>query len=116
MAKELTAVQEIEALREELRHHEHLYYVMDAPVLTDAQYDARMNRLKALEAEHPELITTDSPTQRVGGKPKDGFAKLAHSRPCSRWTTPTTKRSCAPGTFVSAKPCPAPRPSNTSAN
>ena len=81
MAKELTAVQEIETLREELRHHEHLYYVMDAPVLTDAQYDALMNRLKALEAEHPELITTDSPTQRVGGKPKDGFAKLAHSRP-----------------------------------
>jgi DNA ligase (NAD+) len=72
--------QEIERLREELRHHEHLYYVMDAPVLTDAQYDGLMNRLKALEAEHPELVTADSPTQRVGGKPADGFQKVAHSR------------------------------------
>jgi DNA ligase (NAD+) len=73
--------QKIEALREELRHHEHLYYVLDAPEWTDAQYDARMNELKALEAAHPELITPDSPTQRVGGKPKEGFVKVAHSRP-----------------------------------
>jgi DNA ligase (NAD+) len=73
--------QKIEALREVLRHHEHLYYVLDAPEWTDAQYDARMNELKALEAAHPELITPDSPTQRVGGKPKEGFVKVAHSRP-----------------------------------
>jgi len=79
--KELTAEQKIEALREELRHHEHLYYVLDSPEWTDAQYDARMNELKALEAAHPELVTPDSPTQRVGGKPKEGFAKVAHSRP-----------------------------------
>src|SRR5580698_1224743 len=79
--KELTAEQQIEALREELRHHEYLYYVLDAPEWTDAQYDARMNALRALEAEHPELVTADSPTQRVGGKPKEGFAKVAHSRP-----------------------------------
>ncbi|MCU1322625.1 MAG: ligase, NAD-dependent [Acidobacteriaceae bacterium] len=72
---------QIQTLREELRHHEHLYYVDDSPVLTDAQYDALMNRLKALEAEHPDLITPDSPTQRVGGKPKDGFVKTPHSRP-----------------------------------
>ena len=72
---------DIAALRDELRHHEHLYYVMDAPELSDAEYDKRMNRLKALEAEHPELITSDSPTQRVGGKPADGFVKAAHSRP-----------------------------------
>jgi DNA ligase (NAD+) len=72
---------QIEALRDELRHHEHLYYVLDAPVLTDAQYDGLMNRLKALEAEHPELVTADSPTQRVGGKPAEGFQKVAHSRP-----------------------------------
>jgi len=77
----LTVEQRVEALREELRHHEHLYYVLDAPVWTDAQYDSRMNELKALEAEHPELVTADSPTQRVGGKPKDGFVKVAHSRP-----------------------------------
>ena len=76
-----TPEKQIDALREELRHHEHLYYVLDAPVLTDAQYDARMNQLKALEAEHPELITPDSPTQRVGGKPRDGFVKTPHSRP-----------------------------------
>jgi DNA ligase (NAD+) len=72
---------EIEGLREELRRHEHLYYVMDAPELTDAQYDVLMNRLKTLEREHPELGTADSPTQRVGGKPADGFQKVAHSRP-----------------------------------
>jgi DNA ligase (NAD+) len=72
---------EILSLREELQHHEHLYYVLDAPVLTDAQYDGLMNRLKALEAGHPDLITPDSPTQRVGGKPREGFAKVPHSRP-----------------------------------
>ncbi|MEO6802059.1 MAG: NAD-dependent DNA ligase LigA [Granulicella sp.] len=80
MASELTHAQQIQALRDELRHHEHLYYVLDAPVLTDAQYDERMERLKALEAKYPELITTDSPTQRVGGKPRDGFVKTPHSR------------------------------------
>jgi DNA ligase (NAD+) len=76
-----TPEQRIETLREELRHHEHLYYVLDAPEWTDAQYDRRVNELRALEAEHPELITPDSPTQRVGGKPKEGFFKVAHSRP-----------------------------------
>ncbi len=77
----LTPDQQIDALREELRHHEYLYYVLDAPEWTDAQYDARMNALKRLEAEHPDLLTPDSPTQRVGGKVKDGFGKVAHSRP-----------------------------------
>jgi DNA ligase (NAD+) len=72
---------QIQTLRDEIVHHEHLYYVLDAPVLTDAQYDALMNRLKALEAEHPELIAADSPTQRVGGKPAEGFLKTPHSRP-----------------------------------
>ena len=76
-----TPHEQIEALRTEIEHHEHLYYVEDAPVLTDAQYDTLMNRLKALEAEHPELVTPESPTQRVGGKVKEGFAKVAHSRP-----------------------------------
>ncbi|MGI4831404.1 MAG: NAD-dependent DNA ligase LigA [Janthinobacterium lividum] len=77
----LTPDQQIDALREELRHHEYLYYVLDAPAWTDAQYDARMNELKRLEAEHPELVTPDSPTQRVGGKVKEGFNKVPHSRP-----------------------------------
>ena len=74
-------LERVERLREQLRHHEHLYYVMDAPEISDADYDALMNELKAIEAEHPALATHDSPTQRVGGKPKDGFAKVAHSRP-----------------------------------
>ena len=81
MAKADRTKQQIEALREDIRHHEHLYYVLDAPELTDAEYDARVNRLKALEADHPDLITPDSPTQRVGGKPREGFVKTPHSRP-----------------------------------
>jgi DNA ligase (NAD+) len=81
MASSLSLEKQIEALRDDIRHHEHLYYVLDAPELTDAEYDARMNRLKALEADHPELITPDSPTQRVGGKPREGFVKTPHSRP-----------------------------------
>ena len=72
---------EIDALRETLRHHEHLYYVLDQPEISDAEYDALMRRLKALEAEHPELLTPDSPTQRVGGKPREGFVKVPHSSP-----------------------------------
>jgi DNA ligase (NAD+) len=70
-----------EALREKIRHHENLYYVLDAPELDDADFDALMRELKEIEAKHPEWITPDSPTQRVGGKPKEGFAKVAHSRP-----------------------------------
>ena len=74
-------VQKIEALREKLRHHEHLYYVLDAPEISDVQYDAMMRELEALEKAHPELVTPDSPTQRVGGKPREGFVKVAHSSP-----------------------------------
>ena len=73
--------QKIEDLREKLRHHEYLYYVLDAPEITDAEYDAMMRELKALEDEHPELVTEDSPTRRVGGKPREGFVKVAHSSP-----------------------------------
>jgi DNA ligase (NAD+) len=71
----------IAELRAELRRHEHLYYVLDKPEIPDAAYDALFNELKQLEAAHPELLTTDSPTQRVGGKPADGFQKVRHSRP-----------------------------------
>ncbi len=73
--------QELQELRDKLRHHEHLYYVLDAPELTDAQYDALMIKLKKIEQTHPELITPDSPSQRVGGKPREGFVKMPHSRP-----------------------------------
>src|SRR5216684_3485962 len=72
---------QIEELRDKIRHHEHLYYVLDAPELSDAEFDKLMQELKKLEAEHPDLITPDSPTQRVGGKPLEGFVKVAHSSP-----------------------------------
>ena len=71
----------IESLREKIRHHEYLYYVLDNPELTDADFDKLMNELKRLEAEHPDLVTPDSPTQRVGGKPREGFVKARHSSP-----------------------------------
>src|SRR6266481_3472989 len=70
---------EIDDLRERLRRHEHLYYVLDAPEITDAEYDALMRQLTEIEKAHPELITPDSPTQRVGGKPREGFVKVSHS-------------------------------------
>lgn len=76
-----TAKDQIEALRKQIRHHEHLYYVLDQPEIEDLAFDQLMRQLRALELEHPDLIRPDSPTQRVGGKPKDGFAKVAHSRP-----------------------------------
>ncbi|HWT64811.1 MAG TPA: hypothetical protein VN151_01760, partial [Terracidiphilus sp.] len=75
------ATARVEELRAELRRHEHLYYVMDAPEVSDAEYDALMNELKGLEVEHPELLSADSPTQRVGGRPEEGFQKVTHSRP-----------------------------------
>ena len=71
----------IEALREKIRHHEYLYYVLDRPDISDAEFDKLMQQLKDVEAQHPELITADSPTQRVGGKPREGFVKVAHSSP-----------------------------------
>src|SRR5713101_1612318 len=71
----------IESLREKIRHHEYLYYVLDHPEISDAEFDELMQQLKDLEADHPDLITPDSPTQRVGGKPREGFVKVAHSSP-----------------------------------
>jgi DNA ligase (NAD+) len=71
----------MEALRDKIRHHEYLYYVLDQPEIGDAEFDQLMQQLKGLEAEHPELLTADSPTQRVGGKPREGFVKVPHSSP-----------------------------------
>ena len=76
-----TVEREIEELRDTLRRHEHLYYVLDQPEISDAEYDVMIRRLQQLEAEHPELVTADSPTQRVGGKPREGFVKVPHSSP-----------------------------------
>ncbi len=71
----------IESLRDKIRHHESLYYVLDRPEISDAEFDKLMLQLKQFEAEHPDLITSDSPTQRVGGKPREGFVKVPHSSP-----------------------------------
>jgi DNA ligase (NAD+) len=71
----------IESLREKVRHHEYLYYVLDQPEISDLDFDKLVQQLKDLEAEHPSLITPDSPTQRVGGKPREGFVKVPHSSP-----------------------------------
>ena len=74
-------IKEIESLRDKIRHHEYRYYVLDDPEITDAQFDKLMEQLKYLESEHPELVTPDSPTQRVGGKAREGFVKARHSSP-----------------------------------
>jgi len=71
----------IDALRDKIRQHEYRYYVLDDPEISDAEFDKLMEQLKHLEAEHPDLITPDSPTQRVGGKPREGFLKVRHSSP-----------------------------------
>ena len=73
--------QEIEELRKELNEHSYRYYVQDAPIISDFEYDRMLRRLEELEGEHPELITPDSPTQRVGGQPVDSFASVEHPVP-----------------------------------
>ena len=74
-------VSELAKLRDEIRHHEYRYYVMDDPEVSDAKYDALMEKLKAIEAQYPELRTPDSPTQRVGGTPREGFTTFQHTTP-----------------------------------
>ena len=77
----MTPADRIAALRDELRRHERLYYQQDAPEISDAEFDALMRELQALEAAHPDLLTPDSPTQRVGGQPVEGFPAVAHLAP-----------------------------------
>ncbi len=77
-----TAVKkEIANLRDKTRHHEYLYYVVDDPEISDAAFDRLMVRLKQLEAAHPDLVTPDSPSVRVGGTPREGFTTVRHARP-----------------------------------
>jgi DNA ligase (NAD+) len=71
----------IETLRDKIRHHEYRYYALDDPEISDTEFDQLMNELKKLETEHPALITPDSPTQRVGGQPREGVVKAPHSSP-----------------------------------
>ena len=73
--------QQIDTLRHDLRRYEYEYHVLDNPTIPDAEYDRLFHQLKALEAAHPELITADSPTQRVGAKPLSGFAQIRHEIP-----------------------------------
>jgi DNA ligase (NAD+) len=81
MAKNAAVAKQIEKLREELRRHEHLYFVLDEPEISDVKFDKMMAELKRLEVEHPDLVTQDSPTQRVGGAPRKGFETRRHSPP-----------------------------------
>ena len=73
--------QKIETLRQEIHRHDHLYYVLDNPQISDRDYDRLMDDLKSLEAKHPDWVTPDSPTQRVGGKPSEKFDTVAHKVP-----------------------------------
>ncbi len=74
-------IERVKKLREEIEYHNYRYYVLDSPVISDAEYDALMRELKKLEEMYPELITPDSPTQRVGFKPAEGFKEVAHAEP-----------------------------------
>src|SRR5687767_6019852 len=71
----------IQKLREQIRHHEERYYVHHAPEISDAEFDALLHELERLEAEHPDLVTPDSPTQRVAGRPTDTFPTVEHLAP-----------------------------------
>ena len=81
MADQDALMQRLEALRDQIRFHQQQYYVKDQPTISDAEYDALFSELRALEAAHPERVTPDSPTQRVGGAVAEGFAPVAHAAP-----------------------------------
>ena len=79
--KEPSAAERVESLRQQIRVADRAYYVLDNPILSDAEYDRLMQELAALEAEHPELVRPDSPTQRVGGAPSERFGRVVHREP-----------------------------------
>src|SRR5215475_9361571 len=81
MAAPKTIAREIEELREQILYNDEQYYTLANPVISDYEYDQLYKKLQALEAEHPELVTPDSPTQRVSGRPIESFDKAAHTRP-----------------------------------
>jgi len=87
--------QEIERLRREIEHHNHRYYVLDDPALSDAEYDALFRRLEALERSHPTLVTPDSPTQRVGASPLEKFGTVRHAEPMLSLANVTTREELA---------------------
>ena len=77
----MTPAERIEELRRQIRYHEERYYVLSDPEIADAEFDALMKELERLEAENPDLVTTDSPTRRVGGRVATGFATVEHAQP-----------------------------------
>jgi DNA ligase (NAD+) len=81
MVKSTSVAKQLEKLREDIRRHEYLYYVLDEPEISDVKFDRMMKELQQLEAAHPELVTRDSPTQRVGGAPRKGVETRRHSPP-----------------------------------
>ena len=81
MAASRDVVDKVESLREQIRHHNYLYHVLDAPEIPDSEYDRLLRELQALEAQYPELITPDSPTQRVGAIPLEAFQEVKHEVP-----------------------------------
>ena len=81
MSDKIQTEKTIQQLREQLNHHSHQYYVLDDPEIPDAEYDRLYKQLQSLEKKYPELITTDSPTQRVGDKPLDSFSQVKHEVP-----------------------------------
>ena len=91
--------QHLEALRRTLHRHAHSYYVLDAPTVPDAEYDRLFKELQSLEAQHPEWVTPDSPTQRVGGKPLDVFAAVRHAVPMLSIRTETDTESSGAQAF-----------------
>ena len=86
-------VERVEELRRLVRHHNHRYHVLDDPEIEDAAYDALFDELKALEDEHPELVSADSPTQRVGAPPAAGFTKVSHLSPMGSLEKVTTREA-----------------------
>ena len=99
----------VDELRAQLEHHNHRYYVLDDPEVSDADYDALINELRELEAEHPELQTPDSPTQRVGGAVLDKFEPARHRQPMLSLANATQRGGaarrgwCAPSATWSAR-------------
>src|SRR5262249_35865191 len=87
--------QEVRRLREAILHHNHRYYVLDDPEISDAEYDVLLRRLEALEREHPELATSDSPTQRVGAAPLASFPTVTHHHPMLSLANGTTAEEMA---------------------
>ncbi|MDH2915896.1 MAG: NAD-dependent DNA ligase LigA, partial [Gallionella sp.] len=95
----MDAQQRIAQLRVELARHDHDYYVLDAPSIPDAEYDKLFRELQSLEAQHPELLTPDSPTQRVGGKVLEGFVPVRHAVPMLSIRTETDTESSGASNF-----------------